>query len=97
MGDGLACAGAAGNAHLLPRRGMPADRRIDGGEPALWRAPDESEIDALEAPVAAMRSELLRQAFMSLVGLGHHQEAGCVLVEAMNDARASDAADSGEA
>src|SRR5262245_17062426 len=76
---------------------MAADRGIDRAAAALRASPDDGEIGALEAAVAAMGGELLRQALMRGVGLGHDEEAGRVLVEAMNDARPSYPANAGQA
>src|SRR4030095_7173294 len=73
VGHRPARAGAVSAAHLLARGAMAADRSIDSAAPALGRAPDDGEISALEAAVAAMGGELLRQAFMGFIGFRHHE------------------------
>ena len=73
------------------------ERRIDRPARALGRAPDDRQVAALEPAVGAMGGELLGETLMRAVGLGHHEQAGGVLVEAMHDARPLDAADAGQA
>src|SRR4029079_9677248 len=97
MGHRLARARPAGDAHLLARRAMAPDRRIDRAAPALGRAPDDSKIGALEASIAAMGGELFGEALMRLLGLCHDKEFRCVLVEGVDDARPSPPANAGEA
>ena len=69
---------------------------IDAARP-LRRAPDDRQVAALEPAVGAVGGELLGEPLVRAIGLGHHQQAGGVLVEAMHDARPLDAADAGEA
>ena len=61
------------------------------------RAPDERPIAALELAVGAVGGELPASALMRGVRLGHHQQAGGVLVEPVHDAGPLDAADAREA
>src|SRR3546814_4538976 len=55
-----------------------------------------SDVCSSDLPVDRMRLELLRQPFMRAVGLCDDQQARSILVDAMNDAGARHAADSGE-
>ena len=71
--------------------------RIDGAALAFGCPPHYRQIDAFEAPVAAVSGELLGETLMRCIGLRHHQEPRRILVEAMHDARAPDTADAGEA
>ena len=60
------------------------------------RAPDEGEIAALDAAFGLV-GELGAERAVGGVGLGHHHQAGGVLVEPVHDARPLDAADAGQA
>src|SRR5262252_4521388 len=95
MGDRRPAAGA--HRHLVADAGMTADRLVDGAARPLRRAPHERQVAAPQRPAAAVIGELAAERAMGAVGLGHHHEAAGVLVEAMHDARALDAADAGEA
>ena len=59
----------------------------------VGHAPDEREIGALERAGAAMVGELRREALMGPVVLGDDEQAGRVLVEAVDDAGPLHAAD----
>ncbi len=71
--------------------------RIDGPFRPRKLAPDERQIAAMQPAVAAVAFELLRQALVRGVGLGDHEQARRILVQAMHDARPLDAANAGEA
>ncbi len=58
----------------------------------LWFAPNERIIE----PVDGMGRELLRQAMMCRVGFCDHQQAGCILVDPMYDARPLFSSDTGQ-
>ena len=62
----------------------------------VGRAPDEGEIAALQLAFGLV-GELRRERAVGLVGLGHHHQAGGVLVEPVHDAGPLDAADAAEA
>ncbi len=76
---------------------MPVDRRVDGAALAARHAPDEGHVAASHRPGAAMIGKLRGQRRMRAVVLGHHHQAGGVLVEPVHDAGAFDAADAGQA
>src|SRR6516162_8101564 len=96
MGDRLPAALADG--HAVAGDFVPVDRPVDRAARPLRRTPDESQVAALEWPaIAAMARKLIRQAFMGAVIFGNDHQAGGVLVEPVNDARASLAADAGKA
>src|SRR5262249_34198922 len=90
MGDRWAPACA--HRHLVADAGMAADRLVDGAARPLRYAPDERQIAAAQHPAAAVVGELAGERAMGAIGLGHHDEAAGVLVEAMHDAGAPDAA-----
>src|SRR5262249_25089890 len=83
--------------HLVADAGMAPDRLVDGAARPLRHAPHERQIAAAQRAAAAVVGELAGERAMGAVGLGHHDEAAGVLVEAMHDAGALDAADAGEA
>src|SRR3546814_3441094 len=80
------------NRHLLSIGVGSADPTVDRAGRRLRHAIDDGGIE----PVDRMRLELLRQSFMRAVGLCDDQQARSILVDAMNDAGARHAADSGE-
>ena len=63
----------------------------------LRHAPDDGQVAALQPAVTAMGGELLGQAMVRPVVLGHDQKPAGVLVEAVHDAGPPDAADAGQA
>src|SRR5512136_2485556 len=65
---------------LVACMGVAAERRIDCALGAIRCAPDQSEVAALEWSFGLL-SELLGEGAVSVVGLGRHHQAGCVLVE----------------
>ncbi len=73
------------------------DAGLDGADAAARRAPHEGEVCAPQAAVGAVGRKLLGEAVMRGVRLGHHEQARSLFVEAVNNARALDAADTGEA
>src|SRR6516165_4307382 len=95
MGDRRAPACA--HRHLVAHARMAADWLVDGAARPLRHAPDECQVAAAQRPAAAVVGELAAERAMGAVGLGHHDEAAGVLVEAMHDAGALGAADAGEA
>src|SRR5215472_4488814 len=95
MGDRRPPAGA--HRHLVADARMAADRLVDGAARPLRCAPYERQVPAPQRPAAAVVGELAAERAMGAVGLGHHDEAAGVLIEAMHDAGALDAADAGEA
>ena len=60
-------------------------------------APHDRQIGALQRSGPAVIGELVRQALMRAVVLGHDEQAGGVLVEPMHDARPLHAADARQA
>ena len=72
-------------------------RRVDRPARPLRRAPRQRPVAALEPAIRPVGGELLRQPRVRLVRLGHHQQAGRVLVEAVHDARPPHAADARQA
>ena len=84
-GDFLAIIGTA------RQRGI---HRAGGGQ---RRAPNQRLIQALHAPVAAMRGKLLGEPIMRFVRFGDDHNAAGILVEAMHNARAFFAANAGQA
>ncbi len=63
---------------------MAADGRVDITLPLLHHAQDHRPIDTFDGPGL----EIAHQPGLGLQGLGHHHEAGSVLVQAVHDAGA---------
>ncbi len=97
VGDGAAGRLGLGHRHLLAVGGVAGDRLIDGGAAPVRFAPGQGVIGALQPAVAAMGGKLGTQRAVGRVGLGDDQQAGCVLVEPMDDAGPPDAGDAGQA
>ena len=95
VGDRLAAALA--HRHFFPGMGMAVDRRFHRAALPGRYAPDEGHIAAPHLPGAAVVGELRGQRLVRPVVLRRHHQPGGVLVEAMHDARAPDAADPGKA
>src|SRR5438270_14091712 len=96
MGNGLAAAFT--HRHTVARARVAIDRAIDAAMRAVGRPPDKREIAALERRAAtAVIGELCSQRSMGAIVLRHHHEAGRILVEPVNDAGPTLAADAGEA
>lgn len=74
-----------------------SDAGLDGADAPRRHAPDEGEIGPLEPAVGAVGGELLGQALMGGVVLGDDEQARCLLVEAVDDARSLDATDARQA
>ena len=94
MRDRVAAAFAHGL--LLARVRMAVERRVDGAARPRRRAPDDGEIAALQRAFALV-GELLAERAVGAVVLGHHHQAGGVLVEPVHDAGPLDAADARQA
>ena len=97
MRDRMAAMLAGHDRHLGAIGAAATEPRIDRAARPLGRAPDQRPVAALEPAVGAMGGELLGQRLMRGIRLGHHQQAGGILVEAMHDARPLHAADAGQA
>src|SRR6185369_781621 len=65
------------------------ERRVDFALARLWHAIDDREVAAVDR----MGSELLCKPLVCYVGLGDDEQAGSVLVDAVDDSRTGDAAD----
>lgn len=97
VGHGMAPGLIRDDGNLATVVGTAPEGGVDLTLVALRCAPDDSRISAFEAAVGAVRRKLLRQALVSSIGLGNNQQARCIFVETMNDARALDAADARQA
>lgn len=90
MGDGVFATSFSLYRHLLAVGVRPPDPGIDRSGSYRGYAIHRRCIESVDA----VRLELLSQPFMSLVRLGNDQKARSILVDAMDDAGASDAANS---
>ena len=95
MGDRVAA--ALSHRHFLAVMRMPVDRLVDGAGLAAGSAPRKGHVAAPHFAGAAVVGELRRQRLMGAVVLGHHHQAGGVLVEPVDDAGTAHAADAGKA
>jgi hypothetical protein len=77
---------------LAPIGDRTAKRCIDHSATGFWPSPDEGLVDAFEPAIAAVGGEQRGETLVCTVGFGNDKEAGCVLVEPMNDAGTADAA-----
>ena len=89
-------AAVAAHRALFAGVSVPVEGRIDGAFRTVGRAPDQSQITALDSAFGLV-GELGRERAMGHVGLGHHHQAAGVLVEPVHDAGPFDAADAGQA
>ncbi len=89
-------AAALADGALLARMRVAVEWGVDGAARTLGRTPDQRQIVALDRALALV-GELIAEPAMGAVVLGHHHQAGGVLVEPMNDAGPLDAADPGQA
>src|SRR3546814_2326870 len=89
MGDGMLAAARCDDRHLLAVGRRAAERRVDGAVRGYRTPVRERQIAAVDA----VRGELFGKAFVRLVVLGSDDQAAGVLVDAVDDARAGDAAD----
>ncbi len=83
--------------HFLTAIRVPVDRLVDGAGFSARRSPGERHVAAPHFAGAAMVGELRRQRLVGAVVLGHHHQAGGVLVEPVDDAGTADPADAGKA
>ena len=83
---------ARAHGHALAVAGMASDRAVDAAGALLGLAADEGAVE----PLDRMQCELLGQAAVGEVGLGHHEDARGPAVETVHDARPQHPADSGE-
>ena len=88
MGDGVARALMRRNSHFPAVVRRARKRRIHLAKAGQGRAPHQRLIAALHAPVAAMGSKLRAEREMRSIGFGRYHDAACVLVEAVDNARA---------
>src|SRR5438270_4943194 len=88
MCDGPLAPAALDDRNLLAVDRRPGERRVDGSFAHLRNSGDDREV----APVDRMRRELARETFVCDVGLCYHQQARRVLVDAVDDPEAGDAA-----
>lgn len=95
VGDGGFAVSAYGKA--LPVGRVAAQRPINGACWGMGRSPYERLITPGEWAVAAMVGKLRGETLVGCIGFGHHHDAGGVLVEPVDDARAHDATDAGQA
>src|SRR3546814_10451746 len=89
MGDRMLAAARCDDRHLLAVGRRAAERRVDGAVRGYRTPVRERQIAAVDA----VRGELFGKAFVRLVVLGSDDQAAGVLVDAVDDARAGDAAD----
>jgi hypothetical protein len=78
--------------HLLPVVRRASDVRLDAADQRTRRAARDGEIGALDI----VGGEHVGESGVGRFGLGRDHDAGRVLVEAVHDAGAGDAADAGE-
>src|SRR5258707_272794 len=90
-------AAALAHRHLVAGTRAAVDRLVDGAARPVGRTPDECHVGPAQGSGATMVGELPAELAVGMVGLGDHHQAGGVLVQAMDDARAPDAADPGQA
>src|SRR4029077_3717351 len=91
-------AAAITHRHAVARARVAIDRTIDPAVRTVRRTPDKGEIAALERRAAtAVIGELRSQRRMRAIVLRHHHEAGRILVEPVDDAGPTLAADAGQA
>ncbi len=96
MGDRFPA--AVTDRHALSGFRVAVDRPIDDALRAFGRAPNQSEVAALERVIAfAVVGELRRERPVRAVVLGDHHHAGRILIEPMHDAGPALAADAGKA
>lgn len=91
LGTATGLAARDGDFHAV--RPAAPEARIDGADGQRQPSPNEGEIAAVEAAVATVALELLRQPLMRRIGLGDHEQARRVLVQPMDNSRPLDAAD----
>ena len=95
LGTATGLAARDGDFHAV--RAAAPEARIDGAGGPRQPSPNEGKIAAVEAAVATVALELLRQSLMRRIGLGDHEQARRVLVQPMDNSRPLDAADAREA
>jgi Family of unknown function (DUF6476) len=83
--------------HFLAIHRRPAKRRRNHTFATGRLSPHDRLISAFKPAVAPVGSKELAQAFMSRIRLGDNEQAGGILVEAVDDARPADAANAGKA
>src|SRR5215467_11215026 len=85
-------------AHRHPVAGlwMAIDRLVDDTLGPVRRSPHERPVAALQWSSAAMVGELSRKRTVSTVILGHHHQAGRILVKPMDDSGSAHSADTGK-
>ena len=98
MRDGVAGVALAFLDHGLPRPIFlrAAERRVDCAGHSLRRAPDERQISPFQTALPAMVGEGVSKIAVGLVVFCDDHDAGCVLVEAVDNARPFDPANAGE-
>lgn len=72
-----------------------AERRFYGPARAARRSPHQGQVAPLETAIDTVALELGRKPLVRGIRLGHNEQPGRILVEAMHDAWPADSADAG--
>lgn len=97
MRDGVSATVASCHGDLLSIGGAANEIGVDRTTLPFENTPNERHVGSLQAPIATVALKLLLQRLVRGVSFGDDQKPRGVLVEAMNDARPTHAADSRQA
>ena len=96
VGDCLPGSCGSTHSHFLPVGAGTLQSGGNRARPAFGRTPNKCEVFAFHAAIAAVGGELFGQALVGGIILGDHQETGCLLVDAVDDAGTLHPADTGQ-